>query len=72
MKVLHVAASLNPAWGGPTKVVTELTEALAKKGIEVSIFAPLETNTDRPSIMTIPYMKIPVLRNRFRKVDIWF
>lgn len=46
MKVLHVAASLNPAWGGPTKVVTELTEALAKKGIEVSIFAPLENSKE--------------------------
>ncbi len=42
MKVLHVAASLSPEWGGPTKVIYELTEALAKKGIEVSIFAPSE------------------------------
>ena len=32
--------------GGPTKVVTELTAALAKKGIEVSIFAPLENSKE--------------------------
>ncbi len=46
MKVLHVAPSLSSEWGGPTKVVTELTEALAKKGVEVSIFAPSEDDKD--------------------------
>jgi glycosyltransferase involved in cell wall biosynthesis len=40
MKVLHIAASLDPERGGPTKVVTELTCALKKKGVDVSIFAP--------------------------------
>lgn len=42
MNVLHVAASLSSEWGGPTRVVTGLTEALAKKGIKVSIFASSE------------------------------
>ena len=40
MKVLHIATSLDPERGGPTKVVTELTQALKEKGIDVSIYAP--------------------------------
>lgn len=44
MKVLHVAPSLSSEWGGSTKVVVELTEALAEKGVDVSIFAPSENN----------------------------
>lgn len=40
MKILHVAASLDPEYGGPVEVVTGLTQALAKKGVEVSVFAP--------------------------------
>lgn len=39
MKVLHVAASLSPAWGGPVPVVKGLTEAMARKGVEVTVFA---------------------------------
>jgi glycosyltransferase involved in cell wall biosynthesis len=42
MKILHIAISLAPEWGGPTKVVAELTEVLAKKGLEISIFAPVK------------------------------
>lgn len=42
MKILHIVISLAPEWGGPTKVVTELTEALVKKGLEISIFAPVK------------------------------
>jgi glycosyltransferase involved in cell wall biosynthesis len=42
MKILHVAASLDPERGGPTKVVVELTQALVRKGISISIFAPSE------------------------------
>ncbi len=41
MRILHITPSLDPEWGGPTKVVFELTEALAKKGVRISIFAPL-------------------------------
>ncbi len=40
MKVLHVVASLDPEWGGPTRVVAGLAQALAKRGAEISIFAP--------------------------------
>ena len=31
MKILHVVISLAPEWGGPTKVVHELTETLVKR-----------------------------------------
>lgn len=44
MKVLHIAASLDTEWGGPTQVITGLTDALAKKGVKVSIFAPMGKN----------------------------
>lgn len=40
MRVLHVAASLSPEWGGPVKVIQGLTESLVKRGVEISIFAP--------------------------------
>jgi len=42
MKVLHVAASLDAEYGGPVTVVTGLTQALARKGIDVSVFATSE------------------------------
>jgi len=41
MKILHVVISLAPEWGGPTKMVHELTEALVEKGVEISLFAPM-------------------------------
>jgi len=41
MKVLHVVASLSPTWGGPVPVVKGLTEAMAKKGLNVTVFAPV-------------------------------
>lgn len=50
MKILHVATSLSPVWGGPTKVVTELSEALIQKGLEVSIFSPVQKE-DESKIM---------------------
>jgi len=49
MKVLHVAASLDPEYGGPVEVVMGLTRALAKQGVEVSVFAP---SKDVESIFT--------------------
>jgi len=41
MKVLHVVASLSPTWGGPVPVVKGITEAMAKKGLNVTLFAPV-------------------------------
>lgn len=38
MKILYITPSLAPEWGGPTTVVTGLTEALVERGVEVSIF----------------------------------
>ncbi len=49
MKILHIASSLNPERGGPTTVVTELTEALADKGLDVSIFT---TSKEKQSTYT--------------------
>jgi len=52
MKILHVVISLAPEWGGPVKVVHELTESLVEKGLEVTLFAPVqkggEINIARP------------------------
>lgn len=42
MKILHVVISLAPEWGGPVKVVHELTESLVEKGLEVTLFAPVQ------------------------------
>ncbi|MCL0066618.1 glycosyltransferase [Thermodesulfovibrionales bacterium] len=50
MKILHIAISLAPEWGGPTKVVAGLTETLAKKGVEVTIFAPIEKGDEEKII----------------------
>jgi len=41
MKVLYVVASLSPTWGGPVPVVKGITEAMAKKGLNVTVFAPV-------------------------------
>ncbi|GAF87632.1 unnamed protein product, partial [marine sediment metagenome] len=42
MKILYVTASMSSEWGGPTKVVTELAEKIAKKGIGITIFSPFK------------------------------
>lgn len=42
MSVLHITASMSPKWGGPTKVVADLTEKLAEKGVEITIFSPFK------------------------------
>jgi len=42
MKILYVTASMSSEWGGPTKVVAELTEKLVEKGIEIAIFLPFK------------------------------
>jgi len=42
MKILHITASVSFEWGGPTKVVAELTEKLVEKGVEITIFSPFK------------------------------
>jgi glycosyltransferase involved in cell wall biosynthesis len=39
MRVLHVTAALAPRLGGPSKVAVELCEALAARGMEVTLFS---------------------------------
>jgi glycosyltransferase involved in cell wall biosynthesis len=39
MKVLHVAASLSPEWGGPVAVIANLTHALEATGVKCTVFA---------------------------------
>ena len=39
MRVLHVAASLSPEWGGPVSVVENLSAALIPHGVECAVFA---------------------------------
>lgn len=62
MKVLHIAASLSYEWGGPTKVVAGLTEALAKKGIEITVFAPI---TDELKFAQINGVNVQIFKQSF-------
>jgi len=43
VRVLHVSAALAPSLGGPSKAAVELCEALAARGVDVTLFA---TNLD--------------------------
>jgi len=45
MRVLHVIASLSPTWGGPVASVKGLTEAMVRKHMEVTVFAPVDRNS---------------------------
>lgn len=42
MRVLHIVASLSHKWGGPIPVIKGLSEALVRKDVEVSVFAPVK------------------------------
>jgi glycosyltransferase involved in cell wall biosynthesis len=42
MRILHIIQSPYLERGGPTKVASDLTEALVKKGMKISLFAPIE------------------------------
>ena len=45
MRVLHVAASLSPEWGGPVSVIVSLTQALRQRGVESAVYATAGTRT---------------------------
>lgn len=45
MRVLHVVPSLNPVYGGPSRVVPDLADALAATDIEVDILTTIEDDT---------------------------
>lgn len=44
MKILHVAASMSSKWGGPPRYLAKLTEELAKKDIQSTIYATYKIN----------------------------
>ncbi|MFC2043237.1 glycosyltransferase [Chloroflexota bacterium] len=51
MKILHVIAALYPERGGPAKVGPEMCRALAKKGVDVSIYT---TNLNISGTLDVP------------------
>ena len=53
MKILHVIPSYIPAYryGGPIKAIHELCVALAKKGLDITVFT---TNMDQESRLDVP------------------
>jgi len=50
MKILHITASMSSEWGGPTKVVAELTEKLVEKGVEITIFSPFRRGEESEAV----------------------
>ncbi|HCJ66293.1 MAG TPA: glycosyltransferase [Elusimicrobia bacterium] len=63
MKILHIVENLSPEAGGTTKVVRELTETLAKRGIEISIFTTAGKNNER--IQQIKGVDLKLFRSDF-------
>ena len=39
MRILHVAASLSPEWGGPVRGIAGLTQGLEARGVQCTVFA---------------------------------
>ena len=64
MKILHVTASLSPEWGGPTKVVIELTEELVRKGLDIAIFSPIK-NGDKVKIKPPQGVNLHLFKEEF-------
>ena len=50
MKILFVTACMNPEWGGPVKVVSELSEHLSRKGINITIYSSVKKGKEKESI----------------------
>ena len=68
MKVIHVVASLSPQWGGPVPVVKGLTEAMAKKGLNVTVFATVVQGSSHGAIQLEGVRVRLFRRNLFPKV----
>ncbi|HJX32192.1 MAG TPA: glycosyltransferase [Thermodesulfobacteriota bacterium] len=64
MKVMQVIASMDKADGGAVQVVTELTRALAKKGIGITIFAPSHDDHEGDAI-TIKNVEVRLFKKGF-------
>ena len=41
MRILHVAASVSPEWGGPVAVIYGLLPALRNRGVSSTVIAPI-------------------------------
>lgn len=53
MKVLMLIPALGPVYGGPSKCVVELTEALGKTGVEIDL---VTTNANGHEVLDVPLM----------------
>ena len=52
MKILHIMENMSPNYGGPVNTCKNLCSALAKSGVEVTIYT---TNLDYPrGILNVP------------------
>jgi glycosyltransferase involved in cell wall biosynthesis len=65
MKVLHVIPSLNPALGGPTKVVFNIVKTLRRQGIDAEIAT---TNDNGAESLDVPLNE----RIQYQDVPVWF
>ena len=63
MKILHVTPSLSQTWGGPSRVIKDLTESLYSKGIHNTICA-----TTGHRVGTIRHSELIELKSKTRLV----
>lgn len=62
MNILNIAVNLTPEWGGPTKVISELTEELAnKKDVNITIFSPI-SEPDRHKIKLLDNVNVELFK----------
>lgn len=64
MRLLYITASMSHKWGGPTKVVAELTEKLVEKGIEITIFSPFRRG-EKLEVVKLKGVKLCLFRQSF-------
>lgn len=70
MKILHITASMSSRWGGPPRAVQGLTEALARKGAEVSIFVPLQKEEEN-NLIYPKGVEVKIFKEGFPVSKIW-
>ena len=51
MKILFITASMNPEWGGPVKAVSDLTEHLNSKGLDITIYASVKRGKEKETVI---------------------
>lgn len=67
MKVLHCAATFEPASGGPARSVPQLAHALAKRGVNVGLWSPLASAAGIADLRPEEMAGIPVLSGDLRR-----